>query len=197
MTATEHDVKTRILLAAKKLFAAQGYDRTSIRQICEAADANVALVSYHFGGKEQLFYSLFATFLPNRLIQQFSPEQMDPVAGLRYVIEGITTLRLSDPQLISIMQQEIALMSERVEVIREHAFPIWRKLRQLLENGRNQGLFHFRSLDHTLLMVLGTVFIHKQKEYFAPLMTEGEASFEDVVEDTLHFILCGLGYVRK
>lgn len=62
MKAADIDVKMRILLAAKKLFAAQGFDRTSVRQICEEAGANVALISYYFGGKDNLFFALFEAF---------------------------------------------------------------------------------------------------------------------------------------
>ncbi|MFC4768110.1 TetR family transcriptional regulator [Effusibacillus consociatus] len=64
MQDQQQDVKMRILLAAKKLFAKQGFDGTSVRQICEEAGANVALVSYHFGGKENVFHALFDTFFP-------------------------------------------------------------------------------------------------------------------------------------
>ena len=55
-------MKIRILLAAKKLFAKQGFDGTSVRQICEEAGANVALVSYYFGGKEKVFYGCSKIF---------------------------------------------------------------------------------------------------------------------------------------
>ena len=55
MAEQELDMKMKILLAAKKLFAKHGYDATSVRQICEEAGANVALVSYYFGGKESVF----------------------------------------------------------------------------------------------------------------------------------------------
>lgn len=46
--------RTNILNAAEKFFAEQGFHATSLRQITEAAGANVASVNYHFGGKEKL-----------------------------------------------------------------------------------------------------------------------------------------------
>ncbi len=42
---------TAILDAAERLFATDGYDATSIRQITRAAEVNVAAVHYHFGDK--------------------------------------------------------------------------------------------------------------------------------------------------
>jgi len=47
--------KDRILTSAVGLFASQGYAATSVRQICEAAGANVASVNYHFGSKRGLY----------------------------------------------------------------------------------------------------------------------------------------------
>ncbi|HMF11325.1 MAG TPA: CerR family C-terminal domain-containing protein, partial [Gemmataceae bacterium] len=52
--------KTRqcILDAAGPLFADKGFKATTISQICKAASVNQAAVSFHFGGKEQLYVAL-------------------------------------------------------------------------------------------------------------------------------------------
>ena len=47
-----------IIDAAGPLFAEQGYKATTISQICKASGANQAAVSFHFGGKEQLYVAL-------------------------------------------------------------------------------------------------------------------------------------------
>jgi len=49
------DTRAALLGAAIALFAERGYDRTSLRDVAAAADVDVALVSYHFGGKAGLF----------------------------------------------------------------------------------------------------------------------------------------------
>lgn len=53
----EADVETRerLIEAAAALFAASGYAKVSVREICTAANANVAAVNYHFGGKTGLY----------------------------------------------------------------------------------------------------------------------------------------------
>ncbi|MEO8922722.1 MAG: CerR family C-terminal domain-containing protein [Caldimonas sp.] len=51
--------RERLLLAGLKLFAEQGYAKTSIRQIALAAGVNVAAVSYYFGNKEGLYRAVF------------------------------------------------------------------------------------------------------------------------------------------
>jgi AcrR family transcriptional regulator len=48
------DTKTRILDAAEKLFGENGFDATSLRDITNEADVNLAAVNYHFQSKESL-----------------------------------------------------------------------------------------------------------------------------------------------
>ncbi len=49
------DCRTRLMEAALVLFAEKGYDGTGIREIAQKAQANSAMVQYHFGGKENLY----------------------------------------------------------------------------------------------------------------------------------------------
>jgi len=53
----EADVQTRerLVESAAALFAASGYAKVSVREICAAANANIAAVNYHFGGKTGLY----------------------------------------------------------------------------------------------------------------------------------------------
>lgn len=45
--------------AAELLFAEQGFNGTSVRDISEKAHVNLAMISYYFGSKEKLLESLF------------------------------------------------------------------------------------------------------------------------------------------
>src|SRR5438067_884041 len=48
-----------ILTKAEELFAAKGYDGTSVRDIADVAGVNLAMISYYFGSKEKLMEALF------------------------------------------------------------------------------------------------------------------------------------------
>jgi len=51
--------RDRILDTAERLFAEQGMERTSIRQITAAAEANLGAINYHFGTKQKLIEAVF------------------------------------------------------------------------------------------------------------------------------------------
>lgn len=49
------NVRLRILESALDVFATKGFEATTIREITEGADANIAAVNYHFNSKAELF----------------------------------------------------------------------------------------------------------------------------------------------
>ncbi|MGO4545871.1 TetR/AcrR family transcriptional regulator [Paenibacillus sp. 2TAB23] len=196
MTTGDADIKIRILLASKKLFAEQGFEKTTVRQICEEAGANVALVSYHFGGKENMFGALFEYFFPNEDIAGIDPA-LSPVEGIKLLIAEVTKFRYSDRQLINIIQQEIIMNTDRIQKIRKHVMPMWMLLRQWLKEGEEQKLFQFRSLDTTLLSIVGTLLFHRHTEYWTFLVEEKNPPMAEVIEDLTAFIFGGIHYKEE
>lgn len=191
MAAGDADVKIKILLAAKKLFALYGFEKTTVRQICEEAGANVALVSYHFGGKENMFGALFENFFPNDQIAKVDPT-LDPMSGVELIIRQVTIFRYRDRELISIIQQEIIMNTPRIQKIREHVMPMWVMLKQWLKQGREQGLFQFRTLDTTLMSVVGILIFHKDNTYWEVLLEEQRPDLDTMIEDLTDFIMHAL-----
>lgn len=56
----DHDsARSRLFLAGEKLFARKGFAATSVRDITNLANCNVAAVNYHFGSKENLYSEIF------------------------------------------------------------------------------------------------------------------------------------------
>lgn len=51
--------RERLLEAASALFAERGWHGTRVQDVCRAADANIAAVNYHFGGKEGLYRAVW------------------------------------------------------------------------------------------------------------------------------------------
>lgn len=53
------DLRQKILDAAGELFSQKGFRGTSIREITERANCNIASVNYYFHGKENLYIEIF------------------------------------------------------------------------------------------------------------------------------------------
>jgi TetR/AcrR family transcriptional regulator, regulator of cefoperazone and chloramphenicol sensitivity len=73
----ENDLDTtrvRILEAAGQIFADRGFEATTVRDICQAAGANVAAVNYYFGDKERLYIEAVVRAHRWRLDQAQLPE---------------------------------------------------------------------------------------------------------------------------
>lgn len=194
MQARQSDIKMKILMAAKKLFAKQGFDATTVRQICEEAGANVALVSYYFGGKENVYYAIFDIFFPGYKLAEFKEELQHPVEGLKLLIREVIRFRMEDPEMGIIIQQEFFTESPRINRIMQHITPFWETLRSLLENGRSQGLFHFRSVSFTLLMVLGNLLFPNSSKVHLQITGDEQQLLEERVDETIRFVFGGLGY---
>src|SRR5579864_479082 len=58
-TDESSDTRTRLLRLGERMFAEQGYDGVSLRQLTAAARVNLAAVNYHFGSKEGLPTAIF------------------------------------------------------------------------------------------------------------------------------------------
>ncbi|MGE0615801.1 MAG: TetR/AcrR family transcriptional regulator [Bacteriovoracia bacterium] len=72
-TETEfHDVKpdrsrAALVRSANVLFARNGYHSTTVRELAEHARVNISAISYHFGGKEELYRECIRECAEDRL----------------------------------------------------------------------------------------------------------------------------------
>lgn len=69
------DTKDRIIEAAERLFAEEGFSGTSLRQLTRLAGVNLAAVNYHFGTKENLINEVFRRRLD--ILHAMRQQQLD------------------------------------------------------------------------------------------------------------------------
>ncbi|MFW5693114.1 MAG: TetR/AcrR family transcriptional regulator [Thermoguttaceae bacterium] len=68
------NTQQRIIETAGPIFAAKGFEATTVREICRRAEVNLAAVNYHFGSKEGLYVATVREAHPDRLEQRLAPE---------------------------------------------------------------------------------------------------------------------------
>jgi len=73
--------RNKIIKAAARIFAENGYDGASIRSIVAKADVNQAAINYHFGSKEGLYRAVLQMALQALQEADGSPPPLDAEAG--------------------------------------------------------------------------------------------------------------------
>lgn len=63
----DENSKTRILEAATALFAQKGFEGTSIREICKKANVNLCMISYYWGGKQELYQGIIENLIEKQI----------------------------------------------------------------------------------------------------------------------------------
>ena len=73
--AKDESSKKRILETATALFARKGFDGTSIREICKLANVNICMISYYWGGKQELYNGIIENLIEKQM--EYSKKFLD------------------------------------------------------------------------------------------------------------------------
>ncbi|MFI6324626.1 TetR family transcriptional regulator [Nonomuraea sp. NPDC050556] len=104
--------RTRLLEAARLLFAEHGYQNVTVRMIAAAAEANIALVGRYFGSKAGLFGEVLAGEATVRQVIEGDP------AGLARRLAEYAALRMhSDPESPILRSLERSAGDPEVQVL--------------------------------------------------------------------------------
>jgi AcrR family transcriptional regulator len=121
--------RARILAAAKRLFSAKGYDRTTIRSVAAAADIHASMVIRYFETKEDLFWAAvtFDLRLPNltrtpkselgiALVRHFLDRWEGQMAGdeLPSLLRAAVTHPEARKRMIQIYERQVAPSIKRL-----------------------------------------------------------------------------------
>ena len=75
------DTKGEIVEAAKRVFAAKGYDGASLRAVAREARVDPALVHHYFDGKADLFVAAMSLPFDPRAVREHSAASRPPTPG--------------------------------------------------------------------------------------------------------------------
>lgn len=132
------DSRQRILEVATRLFSSQGIKNTNIRQIASEAKANSAMIFYHFGCKEKLFFEVLKNFASERLkiISEILTEpenKQDLKTKLDLFIQSMHGVFLSKVDLVKILHRELDNKNKQaIKVFEENMLPTFQALEKFL-----------------------------------------------------------------
>src|SRR5262245_52395623 len=201
ITTTETPTRQRLLEAAERLFAEKGFEGTSVEEITREAGANRAAISFHFGGKEQLYIE--AVKYAHRACHEGVPfPEYPPGTPATQRLRGFIRTMVQrmaeepDPFATQLMMREMAQPSAAcVEVVHEYIRPMADILRgilsELLPNADPVQIYL------TGFSIVGQCLFYKQNRPVARLLM-GEADYERlnadrIAEHVIAFTLRGLG----
>lgn len=160
MKKDDHEAQQAILEAAKKEFAAHGFQGARTASIAEKAGVNKALIHYYYKNKEQLYLEIL-----HRSIGKFDADydvplyigEMQLTASQKlYLLTYITVvahLRAVDMDFQYILLWEIAEGGEYIRRVgEEYIGPRQKLVMQLVEEGIKTGEFESR---HPNLVLMG------------------------------------------
>src|SRR5579859_7710980 len=95
----KQEVRRKILDAARELFATQGYEAVTMRQIAEKIEYTPTAIYFHFQDKEQLMNELCSIdFLElAHQMNELAAEVRDPIARLRLIGTSYAAFGLQHP----------------------------------------------------------------------------------------------------
>ena len=158
-----NEKQIHIMEAAEKLFAAKGFEGSSVRDIAEAAAVNLAMISYYFGSKEKLMEALFeyrGNFMKLKLENLLADESITPWEKIQAVIDQYLERLLHNPDFYRIMSREQMessniMISQKIIEIKSRNIGL---LASIMKQGQDNGSFK-TSVDVPLLLMtlVGTI----------------------------------------
>jgi len=131
--------RVKLIDAAGEVFAEQGYQRATVREICQRAGVNVAAVNYYFGDKLGLYSSVLSASIRSahgEAVKSALAYSSKPELVLRKVIEEILERLYSGGRpawSVRIMAHELAQPTPALaQVVDEALRPRYNQLRQII-----------------------------------------------------------------
>lgn len=143
-SATEVRARDRILGSAVELFAAQGYDGTSVAQVIERAGVAKGGFYHHFASKEALLYEVYGDLISRQLaaMDEILARGLPPAQTLRALIVDLVESTAASAQRAMVFWRELhRLGDERTAQYRKARRRYHDTVQRLIRDGQAGGAF--------------------------------------------------------
>ena len=190
-----NDKHIQIIESAEQLFAKKGYEATTVRDIAEEADINIAMISYYFGSKEKLLEAVFNHRMGNftmRVESLLKNDSLLPIQKVDILIDEHIERVIHHEGFYKIMlcEQVINKNPVIIKTLSEIKMRNAELINKLIIDGQKNGVFK-KNIDVVMLMstLVGTVIqvLINQPFYrnFYDLKKMPNKEFEETVQKKL------------
>lgn len=120
------DTRRRILAAALELFARDGFDDTTVREVAARSGVTDAAVFYYFPSKRSLLDALW-TIRPERNIRTLEPGPAMTPARLREIIDETLDFVADNHDLMRLMSCEALGGDQTARALQQESRAVWRR----------------------------------------------------------------------
>lgn len=155
------DKKDLIIEAAEKLFADVGYDSTSVRDICQVANVNVAMVNYYFGSKDGLLKEMIerkSAVMRGRLEALLQDSTLSNHDKMKLAIANmLDRMFMHRPFTLNVIREMTKLnQPEMRKMILALFLPNLKLLKELIRAGIKKKEFRKVDIEFTIASITGT-----------------------------------------
>jgi AcrR family transcriptional regulator len=136
-------LQQRLVLVATRLFAAQGYDATSVQQIVEAAGVTKGALYHHFTCKDDLLYEVYHHVLAEqtRRMEEIADGPGDAAQRLAAVVGDVIASSVANlDELIVFFRSMHLLPDAQQKTVRAERRRYHLRVRRLVEEGQRAGV---------------------------------------------------------
>jgi AcrR family transcriptional regulator len=189
---------SKIKLAAKRLFAAKGFDAVTVKEIGRKSRANPALINYHFGGKKELYYSIIEDFTSTG--REFARDMLQKpnnaeqfLQNLEIYIRHLLQRYLNDPELHQLLHRECESALEKATLNRfeDQILEVFRCLEEFYQHAKTAGILldHCQARTITLMLFCTLGMLCQRNDLHAKLIgisLKNSEDYEAIAQTLLH-----------
>lgn len=152
--------RERLIEAARRVFAARGFEQASMDEIAAAAGAGKPTLYRYFSGKEALFEAVFVEALDalERRLSEAEGQANDPPRALRRMIDALIPMFREHVASLRALSDSAGMADRsRRRILRQRAGDIEARLAAVLARGRVQGAFRHADDRLTARLIYGMV----------------------------------------
>jgi len=145
MALRRPDKRRRILRAATKVFARNGFYHSKVSEIARESDVADGTIYLYFKNKEDLLISIFEESMDQilTLVREEIGKHQDALSKLRRFVHLHMTLMEKNPRLAEVIQVELRQSSKFMKEYKNVKFLEYLQfIAEVIEQGQREGLIH-------------------------------------------------------